>query len=207
MRSAFSYCENLKSLKLAKGPDYIGNYAFYRCQSLGNVEIPENTTHIGENAFQYCFNLESITLPESLTSLGASSFDNCTSLMSVSCKWESLADVSADESAFNGIPAEATLYVPTGTKSIYQAKAPWNGFSNISEKDFGVGIYDVEAGKGVTITADGGVITVSGADVSRVEVYTADGLCVYSGTGNTISNLAHGIYIVKAAGQTKKITL
>ena len=72
------------------------------------------------------------------------------------------------------------------------------------------GIYDVEAGKGVTITADGGVITVSGAGVARVEVYTADGLCVYSGTGNTISNLVHGIYIVKAVyadGRTQTLKI
>ena len=70
-----------------------------------------------------------------------------------------------------------------------------------------MGIKDVTTESSVSITADGGTITVSGANAARVEVYTTDGHCVYSGTGTTITNLPRGIYIVKAAGQSKKVTL
>ena len=137
---------------------------------------------------------------------------SCLMRSPVSCKWESLADVSADESAFNGIQAEAILYVPTGTKSIYLAKAPWNGFSNISEKDFGVGIYNVETGKGVTITIDGGVITVSGAGSSAVTLYSLTGEKKTSASAQDkdkavidTSNLPQGIYVVQSDNATTKV--
>ena len=102
---------------------------------------------------------------------------------------------------------DATLYVPQNTKNSYSSTAPWSKFGTIIEQDFEVGIKDVTTESNVSITADGGTITVSGANAARVEVYTTDGQCVYSGTGTTITNLPCGIYIVKAAGQSKKVTL
>jgi len=43
--------------------------------------------------------------------------------------------VSCDDNAFSGVYDNATLYVPTGTKSKYEDCSPWNKFSTIIEKD------------------------------------------------------------------------
>ena len=47
----------------------------------------------------------------------------------------------------NAVYDNATLYIPNGTKSLYEKREPWNLFFDIAETDF-TGIDDIEAENG-----------------------------------------------------------
>ena len=105
----------------------------------------------------------------------------------------------------DGIYETAVLSVPTGSLEVYRTADGWKRFKNIQEKDFG-GVDGVE-NDAVSVTAKGGSIEITGADNAHIEVYNLSGQLVYSGTDTTVGGLAHGIYIVRVAGQTFKVAL
>lgn len=81
--------------------------------------------------FQGCTSLPSITIPRSVTSISYSAFYGCNSLTSVTCLNETPPSLSASYSFSNR--ANATLYVPAGSKSAYQLADYWNEFNEIVE--------------------------------------------------------------------------
>ena len=51
------------------------------------------------------------------------------------------------------------------------------------------------------------VIKINKQGSQLVSVYTVDGQCVYTGTDNTISNLAKGLYIIRSGRNVSKILI
>ena len=74
--SAFARCYQLKTIKLGKNIETIGDDdfvgvidgVFFYCTNLSKIIIPEKVKTIERNTFVGCSNLESITLPAGLTS-------------------------------------------------------------------------------------------------------------------------------------------
>ena len=93
--------------------------------------IPNNVTSIGSSAFNGCGGLTSITIPNSVTSIGDHAFYGCSGLTSVVSEIED--PFAIDVYVFNGIPSDAQLIVPKGTKAKYHATVGWNKFTNIVE--------------------------------------------------------------------------
>lgn len=79
-RSAFEWCQNLKSVSLPAGLDDIASHAFAYCSSLTHIGIPSSVRHIGSNVFSFCKSLPSITIPASLRELESYAFSECSSL-------------------------------------------------------------------------------------------------------------------------------
>ena len=103
-------------------------------QSVTAVDIPQTINYdnseytvisIAERAFENCTSLTTVTIPSSMSNIGKYAFAGCSSLATVTCNAES---VSADESAFDDIAKDATLYVPDTNN--YTGK-PWSKFSSI----------------------------------------------------------------------------
>jgi hypothetical protein len=205
--NSFNNCTDLKYVSLPESLKEIGFNTFYGCTALETIEIPDAVTLLEYNVFTDCANLKTVVLGKNISSIGNETFLGCNKLENVYCKSQTPPTVENTEMLFPENIKNATLYVPQNTKNSYSSTAPWSYFGTIIEQDFEVGIIDVTTESNVSIMADGGTITVSGANAARVEVYTTDGQCVYSGTETTITNLPRGIYIVKAAGQSKKVTL
>ena len=100
-------------------------------QYSGDIVIPKEViydektygvTSIDESAFSGCSDMTSITIPESVTSIGSEAFRNCTSLTSVTSLIKEPFDI--DLRVFYNV--SATLYVPQGTKDLYESAAGWN---------------------------------------------------------------------------------
>ena len=81
--SAFEGCDSLKSIVLGKGITVIGESAFSECVSLKSIVIPDSVTVIGESAFEGCDSLKSIVLGKGVTVIGESAFSECVSLKSI----------------------------------------------------------------------------------------------------------------------------
>jgi hypothetical protein len=129
---AFSGCSSLTSVTIPNSVTIIGTHAFQNCSSLTTVTIPNSVTIIGTYAFQNCSSLTSVTIPNSVTSIGQSAFQNCTSLTYVKVGME--RPVSITSGTFSN-RANATLYVPRGSKNAYKAASYWKQFKEIVEYD------------------------------------------------------------------------
>ena len=129
----------------------IGEAAFFDCSGLTSVTIPNSVTLIRNSAFCYCTGLTSMTLPASVTDIHYEAFYGCTGLTSVTCLGTTPPafndyDLDFEDLApFSDITyTKATLYVPRGCKSAYQATGFWKfwyKFRNIVELNDGSG-YD-----------------------------------------------------------------
>ena len=108
----------------------------------GDVVIPNTITYngsvypvtsIGDFAFNYCHQMTSITIPSSVTSIGDYVFNGCSGLTAVKVGWVSPLALSYYNYLQESNYANATLYVPKGSKTAYQAADYWKDCKVIVE--------------------------------------------------------------------------
>ena len=128
--STFGGCENLVSIKLPESITSIGSYAFDGCSKLENLAIPEQVRDIGRSAFANCTGLKSVSIPSQVETIGENTFNGCNMLTSVEVKRPEPLTIT--ENTFSNY-ADATLYVPKGSRSAYMAADNWKLFGKIVE--------------------------------------------------------------------------
>ena len=162
---AFFDCLSLTSITIPNSVTSIGFSAFFDCKGLTTITIPSSVSFIGGSAFYFCIGLTSIKISSSVTTIGDYAFAYCTGLTSITC--ESETPVAITNSVFDNVPkSTCTLYVPAGSKTLYESAEGWNEFEHI-----------VEIGSGQDILATG----QCGDDVTYT-IYS-DMSMVISGTG------------------------
>ena len=142
----FYGCSNLASITVAEGNTVYsspeGSNAIVETETqtlvVGCKETvtPEGVTRIGDAAFHDLEGLKSITIPASVTSIGEGAFwsEGCSSeLRTVTVESTTPLDISSQGyDPFGGTP-KYVLYVPVGTKSLYQGDEGWSQFEYILE--------------------------------------------------------------------------
>ena len=130
--AAFSSCSALRNVKFSNTLKTIENSAFSSCIGLVDIVIPNSVNTIGYLAFRDCSGMKSITIPAGISKLGFSSI-GCYNLNKI----YSLAPVPislSDYDVFYSVnKSTCLLYVPSGSKALYQAAAQWKDFTNIIE--------------------------------------------------------------------------
>ena len=107
----FEGCTNLESIVLPDGLQYIYYRVFYNCKKLTKINIPEYVTLIGDNCFY-----------------------GCTALQEVTVENPDPSNISLGTGVFTGVKlADCTLYVPAGSKALYEAADVWKNFGTIVE--------------------------------------------------------------------------
>lgn len=101
----------------------IGSYTFNYCSGLSSVIIPSNVTSIGYASFEGCTGFRSIEIPNSISSIDKKAFYGCSNLSSVLSKITNPKKI--DSSVFEGIPSNAILQVPKGTREAYTKTDSW----------------------------------------------------------------------------------
>ncbi|MCR5695622.1 MAG: leucine-rich repeat domain-containing protein [Marinilabiliaceae bacterium] len=189
-KSAFSTCESLTKVIIPQSVGTIDNYAFEYCEGLTDVTIPEGVEVIGNSAFFCCTNLTSVVIPNSVTKLDEEAFASCTKLETVTIgsgvtemdDWYSpfayspvktIYSKSTTPSKFGGFDG-CTIYIPTGTTSVYQSK--WGSKNTYIEttytltldvNDLAMGTVIVE-GEGIVDNQDGTYTVAEGIEVTIV---------------------------------------
>ena len=144
---AFSGCSSLTLVTIPNSVTSIGGNAFLKCSSLTSIEIPNSVTSIGYSAFSGCSGLTEVTIPNSVTSIGYGAFRYCSGLTSVTVKNENPVEIESETFSNR---ANATLYVPAGSKEAYKAANYWKDFKEIIEMD----IQPIDTGETVDFGSD-----------------------------------------------------
>lgn len=130
----------------AQGVKYTADNEGLTCHVSGHennystaIVIPEiykgrRMMKIDNAAFSGCGSLTSIRIPMSVTSIGELAFNGCNNLTSVSVAWETPIVIGNNVFSSSNYH-NATLYVPKGTKALYEAADVWKDFGNIVEMD------------------------------------------------------------------------
>ncbi len=134
LNRSFLNCSSLASIIIPASVTTIRDYALAGCSGLATLTIPDGVMSIGDYTFFSCSSLTSIVIPGSVTSIGTGAFASCGSLKEVRSMISE--PYAIDEHTFaigTYYPPTATLYVPVGTKSLYEATVGWNIFPKIVE--------------------------------------------------------------------------
>ena len=150
---AFISCRSLTTVVLPSTLNYIGFGSFAYCSALSEINVPDSVSSIGIWAFGGCSSLKSFIIPSGLTSLSramlyqsgiesieipatvTSMKENCLSTSSLKTVKSYIMDItrgSYTETCFGNV-SDTDLYVPSGTKAIYQEYYPWKSFKSIIE--------------------------------------------------------------------------
>ena len=102
---AFSYTDglsdnNLTSVTMPEGLQYIGEHAFDGCHWISSITIPSTVKSIGERAFGYTAITE-ITVPASVASLDPEAFNRCESLDAINVEEANTEYCSVDGVLFS----------------------------------------------------------------------------------------------------------
>jgi hypothetical protein len=114
----------LKSLIYPDSCTTFGNSAFYGCALLEHIHIPNGTTDISNQCFQACSALKEIDLPSSVDWIGTNAFGGCTSLKTITVR--AVNPPTIYNYSFNGVPANANIYVPAESVEAYKAAQYWS---------------------------------------------------------------------------------
>jgi len=132
--SIFSSCSALANAILSSSITTIPDYLFWSCSKLQSITIPCSVTAIGASAFSGCSTLTSLSIPSSVKSIGDNAFYYCNGLNAIYSYSFSPVDLTSIQSVFYNVnKTTCVLYVPTGTKSLYQAAAQWQDFLTITD--------------------------------------------------------------------------
>ncbi len=169
----------LTSIEIPNGVTSIGDNAFY-CSSLTSVVISEGVRTIGETAFRGCSSLTSITIPSSVISIRSGAFQECDNLTSVTVM--NPLPVSISRYTFEN-RANATLYVPKGSKEAYETADYWKEFKEIIEME----VDEIE-------------------DVREKEPGMAEAATVYDLNGRRLTQKQQGVNIIRTKdGKSRKV--
>jgi len=201
---AFLDCSGLTSITVPNSVTSIGNFAFDGTAWLKNqpdgvvyagnvaytykgtmpkntqITIKDGTLSISSGAFWDSSGLTSVTIPNSVTSIGDNAFTFCSGLTEI----VSLIEEPFAVSCWNFVNKDIPLYIPKGTKELYQSTEGWKDFFNIIE---------IEKTGIELLTPD--TILKSYGNKTALGIYTLQGVKVADDV-ERLKELPHGIYIV-----------
>lgn len=212
-KSAFASCSNMYSVTIPNSITSIGVGAFYGCGKLSKIQLPNSVTAIGNNAFMRCFNLKTINIPASCNAIGEGAFSACTGLVSIHVYNSNPSNINLGASVFSSnVPiSTCILYVPKGTKSLYEVADQWKDFTNIIEEDVTSKIEPVLTSELCISVLNSRLFLSSVVIGQSIQVLTLDGRYIYneiaSSNSFTITIPNSGIYILRVGSKVTKILL
>ena len=170
----------------------VGDFVIPGSIKVDNVEVP--IKEIAPNAFENCTGLVSVTIPANIQVIGDAAFKGCTGLEEIYCLSAVPIDLSKVFASrtrvmltrssevitqFEGIDFETCiLYVPAGSKKLYEQAEGWKQFKNIVEMGETAAIT-ISGAKQVTYMSDKDLDFTAYPDL---KAYVATGYDKASGT-------------------------
>jgi len=230
--AAFTMCTSLTHMNLPYSLYYIGGMAFWECTALASINLPPQLSGIMPQAFRKCISLQSvvippsmstlttglfyqcaglkkIVLPSTITSIQSVAFFGCSSLEEFHANNPVPVDLSAIVNVFQGVPVSTCiLYVPVGSKALYEAAPKWQDFENIVEDAY-AGMEEPMKASLLT-TVNEGRLWIRGLEKGApVSLFSLNGSLLYGSKvyddEMSIGLPGPGIYLLHYKNTTRKI--
>ena len=179
-----------------------GRYCFMARGHIDNLEIGGGCTYVPH----FYQEIDALILGEGVLSFDTDSIAYLGSLRSIFCK-------SSVPPKLTGEFPEAQyvnllVYVPEGSKEVYQNADGWKEFWSIEEYD-PAGVTPIEErSSSLRVVASDGILKILNKNADAVcQIYNLQGGMVKSTKDNIVPNLAKGVYIVRVGGKSYKIIL
>lgn len=203
----FGNCFGITTITIPSTVTKIGEYAFSSCLGLTDILIPSSVISLGRFAFDNCLGLKNVTIPNSVTMIGKSAFFSCSGLTSLyvysTIPVELGVNTFYNDNVFYGVnTTTCTLYVPVGSKALYQAANQWKDFTNIIEMttdvptliDANVSVYPNPIKDSFCLKGVEGLIVITLYDFNGKAVFTKQ---VFGDEKIQVSTLLKGMYLLK----------
>lgn len=128
---AFTGCHEIESVELPITLLAIEDNAFHD-SGIKSINLPDRVETIGEYAFSACINLKDAVLPNSVREIGDNAFLDCPELEQLTIYSPNPATVKTSKNAFPDA-LRMRLYVPQGSKYLYEGTFPWSQFGKLQE--------------------------------------------------------------------------
>lgn len=122
---AFAY-NRFSNISIPDSVITIESFAFEDCSQLTSATISDSVQVI-DSAFSQCHKLNSVTIGSSVISMN-SSFYNCPNLNEIYCKPTTPPNIN--NSTFNGIATDKTIYVPHASVDAYKNAQYWSYYAD-----------------------------------------------------------------------------
>lgn len=125
--SPFYRNTSIRSVTITDKETEISQNEFYGCTNLQRVSIGDGVTDIGDWAFSGCQSLSHFAFGSKLQNIGTEAFSDCTQVGEIISKAKT-APVCGSQALDDINKWDCKLYVPEGTKSLYQKADQWKEF-------------------------------------------------------------------------------
>lgn len=128
----FFDCDNLTSITLPNSVYEIGDEVFGYCDALTKVQLSDNITNIPYGTFRYCNNLAEIILPANLEEINSMAFTRTFNASGDYTRCYIYLRSTTPPTWLGSFQGTPYIYVPSGTKEVYEQDINWNRY-NINE--------------------------------------------------------------------------
>ncbi len=203
---AFRNCKKVSSVVLPPLLEKLEDCTFFGSY-VDSIQVPQKVQSIEMFCFFYSDSLRYVSIPTSVKEIGEDIFTGCKNMKTVKVYWDNPNEVIVNAKAFKymGNLSDVVLYVPAGTKSLYESAIGWRDFQNIVE-DTTTFISEISDNQ-LIIRTSPGTIEISNTTLP-VQVYSTTGQVVYTGVAAkeiTIPVPQVGMYLVKMGDTTRKV--
>ena len=214
---SFAFCPKINSITIPNSVTTIGGGAFAWC-GLTNVTISNSVVSIGYLAFSGCSNMQNIIIGNSVTFIGQGAFEDCTNLKNIYTYPVSPVNLNSSKGVFSNInKTTCSLFVPIGTKSVYQSANQWMDFVNINEiQDLYVSSNSTNLssnlGSNTIVNIISSFAWFATSDQSWLQVSPASGtgnatITLTASENTSTSNRTATVTIIETGGASKTITV
>ncbi|MFO7867901.1 MAG: leucine-rich repeat protein [Bacteroidales bacterium] len=138
--SAFSNCRLLNKLQLASTIEYIGFSAFVDIGNVGTLSLPDSLHTINASAFllydEHDSYISSLIIPKKVDSISPLAFSNQRGLENIYAYPFIPIPITTNDAVFENLDkTNCTLFVPYGSKAMYDTAEVWKDFAVINEFD------------------------------------------------------------------------
>lgn len=219
---AFKHPENkyITEIMLPETITSIGEEVFSGLSGLAAINLPENLTEIGFEILYDCVSLTTLEIPDLIEDIPYSICEGCTSLESVvigsgvkkidACAFRNTALNTVYMKAtvpptilMDSFPKGLTIYVPEGTKEIYETAARWSAIGATFVENITSDVIPLQKQK-VEVRSVGNNLMVD-TDNSSISIYAVSGQVVARAVGKICTPLPYGIYFIKVGNSVRKV--
>lgn len=125
----YYYSQAVRKIILGDGITAIGNYAF-NYSKIDSITISDSVITIANYSFGNCYSLANITIPDSVTAILSYAFNYCIGMRYYDFSGCTDVPSLAAVSAFQGIPDDCEIRVPSALYDEWIAATNWSSYAD-----------------------------------------------------------------------------